>query len=234
MAFRPEKGEGFPCDYGSFRNGAQPIPPAEVPASWDEEYGVIVVGSVAMWASLASKSLRTGESLCADKKQKELTNMKKLISILCAVVMVFSLMSVTAFADDDNWAFGALPLNNGNVGTIFYAKDYFAQEGIINPLTVAPYTEEELAVIESNAVVGAQGYLAKELVEKSRAEAGNVSYSLNELVGDPTTRAFIEIWKDQAAIDVHNATEHFTDILPKLAALCESAQPVNLFTEVEF
>ncbi|MBR2287170.1 MAG: FMN-binding protein, partial [Clostridia bacterium] len=45
MAFRPEKGEGFPSDYGSFRNGAQPIPPEEVPASWDEEYDVIVVGS---------------------------------------------------------------------------------------------------------------------------------------------------------------------------------------------
>jgi len=76
--------------------------------------------------------------------------------------------------------------------------------------------------------------LAKELVEKSRAEEGNVSYSLNELIGDPTTLAFIEIWKDQAAIDTHNATEHFTGILPKLAELCESAEPVNLFMEVEF
>ena len=76
--------------------------------------------------------------------------------------------------------------------------------------------------------------LAKELVEKSRAEEGNVSYSLNELIGDPATLAFIEIWKDQAAIDIHNATEHFTGILPKLEELCESAQPVNLFTEVEF
>lgn len=45
MAPRPEKGEGFPSDYGSFRNGAQPIPPAAVPANWDEEYDVIVVGS---------------------------------------------------------------------------------------------------------------------------------------------------------------------------------------------
>ncbi|MCR5089187.1 MAG: antibiotic biosynthesis monooxygenase [Oscillospiraceae bacterium] len=75
---------------------------------------------------------------------------------------------------------------------------------------------------------------AKELVEKSRAEEGNVSYSLNELTGDPSTMAFIEIWKDQAAIDAHNATDHFTRILPGLAELCESAQPVNLFTEVEF
>lgn len=76
--------------------------------------------------------------------------------------------------------------------------------------------------------------LAKELVEKSRAEEGNISYSLNELIGDPATLTFIEVWKDQAAIDTHNATEHFTRILPKLGELCESAQPGNLFTEVEF
>ncbi|MBQ3424287.1 MAG: antibiotic biosynthesis monooxygenase [Clostridia bacterium] len=76
--------------------------------------------------------------------------------------------------------------------------------------------------------------LARELVEKSRAEEGNISYSLNELIGDPATLAFIEVWKDQAAIDTHNATEHFTRILPKLGELCESAQPGNLFTEVEF
>lgn len=76
--------------------------------------------------------------------------------------------------------------------------------------------------------------LAKELVEKSRAEEGNVSYSLNERIGDPTTLAFIEIWKDQAAIDTHNATEHFTGILPKLGPLCEGSEPANLFTEVEF
>ena len=76
--------------------------------------------------------------------------------------------------------------------------------------------------------------LTKELAEKSREEEGNVSYSLKELIGDHTTLASIEIWKDQAAIDTHNATEHFTGILPKLAELRASAEPVNLFTEVEF
>ena len=76
--------------------------------------------------------------------------------------------------------------------------------------------------------------LAKELVEKSRAEEGNVSYSLNALMSDPNCLAFIEIWKDQAAIDLHNATEHFTTILPQLSELCESGDPVDLYTEVEF
>ena len=75
---------------------------------------------------------------------------------------------------------------------------------------------------------------AKELVEKSRAEAGNVSYSLNQSRDDPNTLAFIEFWKDQDAIDTHNATEHFTRILPKLAGMCGSAPEIALFDEIEF
>ena len=75
---------------------------------------------------------------------------------------------------------------------------------------------------------------AKELVEKSRAEAGNVFYSLNVSTTNPRLLAFIECWKDQEAIDIHNATEHFTGILPKLGEMCEEGQPVDLFTEVEY
>ena len=75
---------------------------------------------------------------------------------------------------------------------------------------------------------------AKELVEKSRAEAGNVFYSLNVSTSNPQLLAFIECWKDQEAIDLHNATEHFTSILPKLGEYCEEGQPVELFTEVEY
>ena len=56
--------------------------------------------------------------------------------------------------------------------------------------------------------------VAKELVEKSRAEAGNVFYSLN--------------------VSTTNATEHFTGILPKLGEMCEEGQPGELFTEVEY
>ena len=73
---------------------------------------------------------------------------------------------------------------------------------------------------------------AKELVEKSRAEEGNISYSLNQSTADPKVHCFIEIWKDQAAIDIHNASEHFTTILPILGEMAEEALPVDLFTEV--
>ena len=75
---------------------------------------------------------------------------------------------------------------------------------------------------------------AKELVEKSAAEEGNVSYSLNVSKDNPCLFAVIEFWKDQAAIDFHNNTEHFTGILPKLAALCEGEISIELFDEISF
>ena len=76
---------------------------------------------------------------------------------------------------------------------------------------------------------------AKKLIEKSRAEEGNVFYTLNEMTGAENTLAFIECWKDQAAIDIHGKTEHFTGIFPKLAALCEEGgTSAQVFTEVEY
>lgn len=65
--------------------------------------------------------------------------------------------------------------------------------------------------------------LAKELIEKSRAEAGNVDYALYQDKQDVNTLTFIEAWKDQAAIDTHNASEHFTTIFPQLGALIDDS-----------
>ena len=59
-----------------------------------------------------------------------------------------------------NWAYGAMPLNNGNVGTIYYTAAYYELEGIVNPANpeYAPYTAEEIAAIRDGAVEGAEGY----------------------------------------------------------------------------
>ncbi len=72
---------------------------------------------------------------------------------------------------------------------------------------------------------------AKELIEKSRAEEGNIFYTLNVSKNDPATLVFIENWKDQAAVDFHNKTDHFTSIVPKLAEFCNS-KDVELFEEI--
>ena len=72
----------------------------------------------------------------------------------------------------------------------------------------------------------------KELIKKSREEEGNVFYTLNVSKADPNTLTFIECWKDQAAIDFHNKTEHFTTIVPKLSAFCEREGEVELYEEI--
>lgn len=70
--------------------------------------------------------------------------------------------------------------------------------------------------------------LAAELVEGSRKEEGCISYALYEDINNPNILTFIENWADQKAIDIHNATKHFTTIVPKLSGLVEEMQ-INLY-----
>ena len=88
---------------------------------------------------------------------------------------------------------------------------------IIAKLQVKPECKEELIK------------LVTPLIEASRAEAGNIDYGLHESLEDPNSLAFIEIWKDQAAIDSHNASEHFTSTLPKVAPLCEGPMTADFY-----
>lgn len=73
--------------------------------------------------------------------------------------------------------------------------------------------------------------LAKELVEKSRAEEGCISYTSNQSIQDERIHCFIEVWKDQEAIDIHNATEHFTRIVPQFGSMFDGPEVVDLYTE---
>ena len=87
--------------------------------------------------------------------------MKKFVTLLLAAMMLLTAM--TAIAEEEtamNWAYGAMPLNNGNVGTIYYTAAYYELENIVNPTNpeYAPYTAEEIAAIKNGAVEGAEGY----------------------------------------------------------------------------
>ena len=57
--------------------------------------------------------------------------------------------------EQKNWAYG---VSINGVGTIFYGREYFAREGIVNPLTAAPYTKDEINAIEKGADGNAEGY----------------------------------------------------------------------------
>ena len=76
--------------------------------------------------------------------------------------------------------------------------------------------------------------VVKELVEKSQAEEGNITYTLNQEKDNPCKVAFLEEWKSQAAFEFHTKTEHFTGIIPKLKVFLESSEPTEFFTEVKF
>ena len=52
---------------------------------------------------------------------------------------------------------------------------------------------------------------AEGLVSNSRAEAGNISYTMYEDVKEKNKFFFFEEWKDQAAVDAHFAAPHFKD-----------------------
>lgn len=74
--------------------------------------------------------------------------------------------------------------------------------------------------------------LAKELVEKSRAEAGCVSYELEQNIEDERVHVFVESWADQEAIDTHNQSEHFKRLVPQLGALFDGKESVKKFNKV--
>ena len=74
--------------------------------------------------------------------------------------------------------------------------------------------------------------LAAELVPASQAEPGCITYTLNRCTENPRLFSFIEAWRDQDAIDFHNASEHFTRLVPQLGALVEIAYPVEHYLEV--
>lgn len=74
--------------------------------------------------------------------------------------------------------------------------------------------------------------LARELIAASQAEPGCITYTLNRCAENPCLFSFIESWKDQDAIDAHNASEHFTRIVPQLGKLLEINYPVEHYTEV--
>ena len=57
----------------------------------------------------------------------------------------------------------------------------------------------------------AEGFkeLAAPCIEASRKEEGNVSYGFYKGKEDACKYFFVEVWKDEEAIAVHNASEHF-------------------------
>lgn len=78
-------------------------------------------------------------------------------------------------------------------------------------------------------------YLAakREMVQKSQAEAGCISYTLNAVKDQPDVVALLEIWQDEAALELHKNSEHFKTLLPVGGELVEGVLSADTFTEYE-
>jgi quinol monooxygenase YgiN len=74
--------------------------------------------------------------------------------------------------------------------------------------------------------------LAGNLVDSSRKEEGNVSYDFYADAADPAKFTFIEVWKDQAAVDFHNATPHFQGFVEKAGPLFAGPLDVALYRKL--
>ena len=71
--------------------------------------------------------------------------------------------------------------------------------------------------------------LVKPLVEASQKEEGCIEYNFYQQLDSPTSFAFIEKWKDQAALDFHEKQDHFTYAVPKMGPLCAAPPVVKKF-----
>ena len=72
--------------------------------------------------------------------------------------------------------------------------------------------------------------LAAPLIEASNLEEGCLSYGLFR-AKDGSCLAFVEHWKDAAALEAHNNTPHFTSIVPRFAALVSKPGEVEFYEE---
>lgn len=75
--------------------------------------------------------------------------------------------------------------------------------------------------------------IAKLMAEGSQQEGGNIEYNVYEELDEINTVAFIEKWKNQEAIDIHEKMEHFTNNISRLKALCAKPPTMNRFNIIK-
>ena len=66
-----------------------------------------------------------------------------------------------------------------------------------------------------------------------RKEKGCLSYHLYQNTQQPNQVSFIELWQNQAVLDTHSASAHFTRIVPTLVEACEKAPVIQLYTQIK-
>jgi quinol monooxygenase YgiN len=111
---------------------------------------------------------------------------------------------------------------------------------LINDILKAEYSKQQQKGADSMITIIAKSVLkdgkvedfkaiTRELIEESRKEDGCLSYNLYQDVKNHKILTFIEEWENLEAIERHNASAHFTRIVPQLSELREGPSEVNLY-----
>jgi quinol monooxygenase YgiN len=74
--------------------------------------------------------------------------------------------------------------------------------------------------------------LGNELVLETRKETGCIGYELCQSLKNGGHIAFIEEWENQAALDAHFQTPHFTGLVPQILELTEQETVIAAFRKV--
>jgi quinol monooxygenase YgiN len=70
----------------------------------------------------------------------------------------------------------------------------------------------------------------QEVITKSKAEEGNVSYNLFSDLKEKNKFVFVEEWKNRAAVETHFATEHFKKFNALMEEVGASPAKIKVFT----
>ncbi|GMK41501.1 monooxygenase [Paenibacillus sp. CCS19] len=67
------------------------------------------------------------------------------------------------------------------------------------------------------------------LLPASRAEEGNIAYDLLKSTEQEHRYTMVELWRDQAAIALHNASEHFQSFVKQASAFMAAPMDLQVF-----
>lgn len=75
--------------------------------------------------------------------------------------------------------------------------------------------------------------MAQKLVEETnKKDAGCIKYEMYQDLSDPLTVTVIEEWESESALDAHMKSAHFTDLIPKIGALCDKPAEINMYKKL--
>lgn len=74
---------------------------------------------------------------------------------------------------------------------------------------------------------------AKQVAALSKAEEGNISYHFYEDPQQPGDFVFVESWKDQAAIEYHEGTNHFKVFVKGIENLLREPLRIEVYEAAE-